>query len=234
MADDGREPLDSHPLRRFSPSRGASWQAVAVLTGIATAFALLVASGVLKLNLTESMPLGLYLLRRTTTVHVGDIVIACLPPAVQRVGIANGYLARAYGLFPGSRCAAGSAPVLKYAVALAGDELEIDEGGLSLNGRRLSARSRALVDRCGRRLAALTNGRYRLGDGDVWLYSPERYSWDSRYFGPVKQTDILGIAMPIWTAKGLHSYESIRSEARVKSMLDRQTRTKMLSQWTKI
>jgi conjugative transfer signal peptidase TraF len=172
-----------------------------VQTGIAIALALLVASSVLKLNLTESMPIRLYLLRRTAAPHVGDIVIACPPPAAQVIGITNGYLARAYGLTPGSGCAAGSAPILKYAIALAGDELEIDGRGLSLNGRRISACPRALLDRRRRRLVSLTNGRYRLRSGDVWLYSPGQYSWDSRYFGPIRQNDVLGTATPVWTAK---------------------------------
>jgi len=180
---------------------GASWQAVAIQTGIATAFALLIASSVLKLNLTESMPIGFYLLRRTTTVHVGDIVIACPPPVAQRLGIANGYLPRAYGLIPDSKCTEGSVPVLKYAIALAGDEIELDGSGLSLNGRLINTRPRALVDRRRRRLVSLTNGRYRLRQGDVWLYSPEQYGWDSRYFGPIRQSDVLGIAKPIWTMK---------------------------------
>jgi conjugative transfer signal peptidase TraF len=157
------------------------------------------ASSVLKLNLTESMPIGLYVIRRMTTVHVGDIVIACPPPAAQRVGIANGYLARASGVIPGSRCGEGSAPVLKYAIALGGDELEISRSGLSLNERLFDPRPKARADSRGRKLVSLPYGRYRLGSDDILLYSPAPCSWDSRYFGPIKKRDLQGIAQPIVT-----------------------------------
>jgi conjugative transfer signal peptidase TraF len=188
----------------------ASLQVVAMLAGIATTLTLSVGSGFFKLNLSESMPLGLYLLRPTTSIHAGDLVIACPPRAAQSVGLANGYLARGHVVIRGYECAAGSAPVLKYAIGVAGDELEIDGRGLSLNGRLLSRRPRALMDRHQRRLDSLANGRYRIQKGDVWLYSPERYSWDSRYFGTIKESDVLGIAKPIWTAQdGFKSQSSL-------------------------
>jgi len=178
-----------------------------VLAGIAIVLLLLAASSTLKLNLTESMPIGLYLLHRTTMIHVGDIVIACPPLAAQRVGMANGYLTRAYGITPGSRCVAGSAPVLKYVIALAGDELVINQSGLALNGQLFDTRLRARIDSHGRRLAALIHGRYRLGKYDIWLYSPAPRGWDSRYFGPIKRSDVLGIAKPIWTPKNVCKFK---------------------------
>jgi conjugative transfer signal peptidase TraF len=160
-------------------------------------------STVIKLNLTESMPLGLYAVHPKAAISRGAIVIACPPPKAQRIGVANGYLAPARGLLPESRCAAGSAPLLKYAIALAGDEIEIDRRGLSLNGRRLDSQTAARKDRNGRTLTALPWGNYRLSKDEVWLYSPARYSWDSRYFGPASLRDVIGTATPIWTNRPL-------------------------------
>ena len=156
-------------------------------------------SGVVKLNLTASMPIGLYLLRPTSATHRGAVVIVCPPPEAQRIGVANGYLAPARGLMPGSRCSSGSAPLLKYAIAFAGDEIEISENGLFLNGRLIDTQTPARLDRRGRKLAPVPFGRYRLTIGQVWLYSPARYSWDSRYFGPARLSDVLGTAAPLWT-----------------------------------
>lgn len=208
-------------IRAFGQHRrfclGASWQAVAVLTGMATAFTLLVASSVLKLNLTESMPIGLYLLRGTTNVHVGDIVVACPPPAAQRIGMVNGYLARAYGVVPGSRCAAGSVPVLKYAIAIAGDIVVINERGLSLNGRLFDSRPQAQTDSRGRSIAALPYGQYHLGKGEIWLYSPARCSWDSSYFGPITTRDLQGTAEPIVTMGFVSSPHTGRASAAIRS-----------------
>jgi conjugative transfer signal peptidase TraF len=146
------------------------------------------------------MPLGLYILQPASAIHRGAIVIACPPPEAQRIGVANGYLAPSRGLVPGSRCSSGSAPLLKYAIAFAGDEIDISKRGLSLNGHLLDGQTPARLDRSGRTLAAVPNGRYRLATGQVWLYSPARYSWDSRYFGPARLGDVLGTAAPLWTS----------------------------------
>lgn len=173
--------------------------AAALLCAIGLLIASFVLSRIVKLNLTASMPIGLYAVRPASAIHRGSIVIACPPPAAQRIGVANGYLAPARGLVPESRCSSGFAPLLKYAIAFAGDEIVISRRGLSLNGRQLDSQSRARVDRSGHLLAAVPIGHYRLGVGEVWLYSPARYSWDSRYFGPARLTDVIGTAAPLWT-----------------------------------
>jgi len=186
--------------KRGSPSRVAQIRLfAAALAAIALLVASFALSRVMKLNLTASMPIGLYALHPAAAIYRGAIVIACPPMAAQRIGVANGYLAPARGSLPQSNCAAGSAPLLKYAIALAGDEIEINAHGLSLNGRLLDSQTLARVDQSGRALAAMRSGRYRLHKDEVWLYSPARYSWDSRYFGPAKLRDVLGTATPIWT-----------------------------------
>jgi conjugative transfer signal peptidase TraF len=175
-----------------------------IITLIVASFAL---SRVVKLNLTASMPIGLYALHQTTAIRRGTIVVACPPPTAQRLGLLKGYLAPARGLLPQSRCAAGSAPLLKYAIAFGGDEIRIDSRGIALNGHLFDSRAVAQIDRSGRALATVPNGIYRIRHDEMWLYSPSRYSWDSRYFGPVKVRDILGTAKPIWTTRALLTFE---------------------------
>jgi conjugative transfer signal peptidase TraF len=169
---------------------------IAAILIVAASFAL---SSVVKLNLTASMPVGVYILHRSTALQRGTIVIACPPADAQRVGVRNGYLAPARGILPASRCDAGSAPLLKYAIALAGDVVELSDRGLEVDGQVVDAHKIARVDRNGRALSSMPDGTYHLDAGDVWLYSPAEYSWDSRYFGPAKLRDVLGTAVPLWT-----------------------------------
>jgi len=170
--------------------------AIAAILIVASSFAL---SSVVKLNLTASMPVGVYIVHTTKALRRGAIVIACPPADAQRVGLRNGYLAPARGILPGSRCDAGSAPLLKYAIALAGDVVELNDRGLEVDGQLVDAHKVARVDRNGRALSSMPDGTYHLAAGDVWLYSPADYSWDSRYFGPAKLRDVLGTAVPLWT-----------------------------------
>jgi type IV secretory pathway protease TraF len=82
-----------------------------------------------------------------------------------------------------------------------------------VDGQLVDAHKIARVDRNGRALTSMPDGTYHLRAGDVWLYSPAAYSWDSRYFGPAKLRDVLGTAVPLWTtdrsadprAPGLHN-----------------------------
>ena len=170
--------------------------AIAAILIFASSFVL---SSFVKLNLTASMPVGVYLVHATKELRRGVIVVACPPADAQRVGVENGYLAPARGVLPASRCDAGSAPLLKYAIALAGDVVKINARGLEVDGQLVDAHKIARVDRNGRALTSMPDGTYRLGAGDVWLYSPAAYSWDSRYFGPAKLRDVVGTAVPLWT-----------------------------------
>src|SRR6266702_3779142 len=95
----------------------------------------------LRLNLTGSLPVGLYVAAGAAPVR-GALVLVCLPPEVAAFARARGYVP---------------------------------------NGGPLA------LDRKGRALPGLANGRYVVGPGELWLlssYSP--WSFDSRYFGAVK------------------------------------------------
>jgi conjugative transfer signal peptidase TraF len=145
----------------------------------------------LRVNTSSSMPRGVYRvvdheLRR------GAIVAVCLPEPVAELGMERHYLG------PGE-CPGGAEPVVKAAVALAGDLVEVTSEGVSVDGTLL-ARSRPLAtDRGGRPLLPFQE-RSILGPGQVWLHSPyETRSWDSRYYGPVGTEDILFVVEPLLT-----------------------------------
>jgi len=152
---------------------------------------------VVKINTTDSMPIGIYLMRPDAIVP-GRIVVACPPEAAARIGLENGYLER-------GSCATGAAPVLKYVVATGGSRVAVMDTGIAVNGRLLENSGARRKDRRGRPIQHLRIGEYRLGDDEVWLYSPAPSSWDSRYFGPVSRKLIIGAASPLFASSNLRA-----------------------------
>ena len=144
-----------------------------------------------RVNLTPSYPLGLWQvepLDRTAT--VGDRVFICLPsgPAVE--------LARERGYLPGGLCPAGAAPLIKTIVAMSGQVIRIDDQ-VVIDGIPLASSRVVWRDGEGRRMAPWTGGP--VPAGEVFLHSDFAASYDSRYFGPVPTTGILGLAQEILT-----------------------------------
>ncbi len=154
----------------------------------------LFATGRLTLNVTASVPVGLYWLDRfdsRTALGNGRLVLTCVPPAAGRVALARHYV-------ESGSCQAGETPFLKYVVAGPGDQVVVSAAGVAVNGERLRISAPLTRDSVGRSLYAEAR-MYRLAAGNFWLYAPEVRSYDSRYFGPVAQVDILAVARPLFT-----------------------------------
>ncbi len=142
-----------------------------------------------RVNTSPSVPVGLYLIRQTSITKEG-LVAACLPKAEAAVGRERGYLRR-------GECPGGASPVVKRVGARSGDHVQVTTDGVFVNGRRLQDPAPA-IDSRGRSLASVATGDYELGAGELWLYSPHSSSWDSRFFGPVSVSAVLGTVRPIW------------------------------------
>jgi conjugative transfer signal peptidase TraF len=142
----------------------------------------------LVLNITPSMPLGLY---RATPLHGdvtrGSIVQACPPESIAKVGIERGYL-------PAGSCMTGAAPILKIVVAAAGDRVDVATNGITINGKKLPSSRRAAFDGRHRKISAIPAGTYVLSPDEVWLWTPYPGSWDSRYFGPISARNLIARA----------------------------------------
>ncbi|MGD0472462.1 MAG: conjugative transfer signal peptidase TraF [Candidatus Velthaea sp.] len=146
----------------------------------------------LRINRTASMPEGLY---RIVAYHAGPIargtvVVVC--PSANVLALA----APRHYLDPGP-CPGNVEPLLKHVAAIAGDEVELSEGAVSVDGAALEQSGRLARDCAGRPLSRIPAGRYRIANGTVWLYAPVARSWDSRYFGPQPASGIVGIAQPV-------------------------------------
>ena len=145
----------------------------------------------LRINLTPSEPLGLWqVVAPDRPAAVGDLVFICPPTGpLSEFGLARGYFLR--GICPG-----GAAPLIKTIAAIAGAKIAVGVNvridGVPLQHSRLSSR-----DGQGRALAPWADGV--VPPGQFFLHSRFRGSYDSRYFGPVPDTGLLGLARPLLT-----------------------------------
>lgn len=146
-----------------------------------------------RLNLSTSMPQGLYLEKSGSEARPGDIVEACLSSSWSCFGRRRGYLGA------GGPCACNARPVVKEVVAAAGDLVSVADQAFQVGSKNFRA-PRYDRDRAGRPLPRLPAGRYEVPPGQVWLYgSTNLRSWDSRYFGPIPSRQVISTVQPIWT-----------------------------------
>lgn len=149
----------------------------------------------LRINMTPSLPLGVY---RTVHTHVqhGTMAFFCLESApFISVSQDRGYLG--WGTCPG-----GLRPLGKVVYGLPGDVVRIaPDGRISVNGQVLPASAARARDRQGRSMPAslLHSGVIPAGKALMLsLYHPG--SFDSRYYGLVSLADLRPV-QPVFTWK---------------------------------
>lgn len=135
-------------------------------------------------NASASAPLGFYRLISADRLDRGDLVLSRLPSAAARLAADRHYLPL-------------SVPVVKRIAGLAGDLVCADSAIVVINDRIVA--ETLLVDRGGRPLPAWRDCR-TLAHGEVFLLMADvPASFDSRYFGPIPSTAIIGRLVPLWT-----------------------------------
>jgi conjugative transfer signal peptidase TraF len=138
-------------------------------------------------NQTDSVPRGWYRIGsfdNAASLHVGSIVLTRLPPDVAAFAGQRGYLPN-------------GVPILKRVGAVAPQSVCIRKQLVHIDGELLAtARTH---DGAHRPLQAWLQCR-PLAKGELFLLSDTNpASFDSRYFGPIAASDVLGIARPLWT-----------------------------------
>lgn len=114
---------------------------------------------------------------------VDSIVLVPLPAEAAALASQRGYLPT-------------RVPLLKRIGAVAPQEVCIVGGIVRIDGVPSAAVLRA--DRLGRRLSSWPQCR-RLEPGELFLLSVTNpASFDSRYFGPVAASTVIGVARPVW------------------------------------
>ncbi|WP_421612194.1 conjugative transfer signal peptidase TraF [Agrobacterium tumefaciens] len=164
------------------------------LTGSAVIISTLAAAaftGGYRLNLTPSEPLGLWRIEKLQRpVAIGDLVFLCPPmTAVFAEARRRGYLR-------GGLCVGGLAPLIKTVAALPGQRVDISDR-VHIDGRSVPASSVSGTDGEGRVLLPDSGGV--VPPHHLFLHSSFTSSYDSRYFGPVPDSGLLGLARPVFT-----------------------------------
>ncbi|WP_026160826.1 conjugative transfer signal peptidase TraF [Sinorhizobium medicae] len=147
--------------------------------------------GGLRINATPSEPLGLWRVAPLEhPIQVGEMVFVC-PPETDAVskGFERGYLRS--GL-----CSGGFGPLIKTVAAVGGQRIEIADN-VTIDGRPIANSSLVSQDGQGRPLRPYAGGT--IPAGFLFLHSPFPGSWDSRYFGPVPGSGVLGLAEQVLT-----------------------------------
>lgn len=135
-------------------------------------------------NATESVPTGLYHIRGTASLHVGERVAIDPPDGLRELIAERGYLP-------------SGVPLLKEVAALRGDTVCRHDLTVTINGeeageaRALDSRARPLPD---------WQGCHNIGADEIFvmnLRAPD--SFDGRYFGPIARAQVIGRASPVWT-----------------------------------
>jgi len=135
-------------------------------------------------NATASTPIGLYMLRPAGGLQTMELV-AIAPPRPIAAFLANGGFLPEGGL------------LLKHVLALAGQTVCRFDRRITIDG--INAGEAKDRDHLNRPLP-VWSGCQTLQPDEVFLMNPAvPESLDSRYFGPLPLTSIVGRAIPLWT-----------------------------------
>ncbi|MDQ0589918.1 S26 family signal peptidase [Variovorax paradoxus] len=138
-------------------------------------------------NPSDSVPRGWYRIARigsAASLQVGSIVLTRLPADVAAFAAQRGYLP-------------GGVPILKRIGALAPQSVCVRGHFVHIDGTMV-ATVRA-HDGAHRPLRAWSQCRL-LAAGELFLLGDTNpASFDSRYFGPIAASAVLGVAQPLWT-----------------------------------
>jgi conjugative transfer signal peptidase TraF len=135
-------------------------------------------------NPSDSVPRGWYRIGPAGSLHANSIVLARLPPQAAAVAAQRGYLP--WGI-----------PLLKRIGAVAPQSVCEREGVVRIDG--VVVATALSQDGKHRPLPSWTRCRI-LAEGELFLLSDTNAaSFDSRYFGPIAPSDVIGSAWPLWT-----------------------------------
>ncbi len=121
----------------------------------------------------------------------GQVVLMCLPDSVAQMAYERDYIAS-------GKCKGGVAPVGKHIIALAGDRVKFNDEGVYVNGHLVPDSAPYAADGAGRELPQMrTSDNVYLADGELVVLNSFAGSFDSRYFGAVPITQVIGTLSPL-------------------------------------
>lgn len=133
-----------------------------------------------RINITKSMPVGIYFLRQARNLHRGQLVAIQLPRHLAALGLNRGYVKLADVL------------LFKRLIAVPKDTIEFKNGEAIVNARFIYKAPQFKADPHGRNMNPIHDSViYTCEKNDYWVLGVGEYSWDSRYFGPLKRDCIV-------------------------------------------
>lgn len=136
------------------------------------------------LNLSPSVPLGLYRVIASVSLNIGDLVIFDPPQGVHPYVYGRRWLPQGW-------------PLIKHVRALPGETYSVEKGSIYINQRYIGPVYDQ--DNEGNRLPQIT-GTHTVKTGMFLPLSTHiTRSFDGRYFGTVELVSIKGKALPVWT-----------------------------------
>lgn len=134
-------------------------------------------------NPSDSVPRGWYSIHAADSPRVGGIVLAWLPADAAALAARRDYLPT-------------GVPLLKRIGAVSPQWVCVDDANVRIDGVLVATLLR--VDGRGRPLPAWRQCRHLL-PGELFLLSNTNpASFDSRYFGPISASSVIGSAQPLW------------------------------------
>lgn len=132
-------------------------------------------------NASDSVPIGLYwVLKREP--EIGEIAVVSPPDWVRLYASSRGYLPSDVWL-------------LKPVFAMSGSIVCRFSSHVFVVGKYVA---RAKIFDSRKRLLPVWKGCRTLKSDEIFVLAKPKNSFDSRYFGPIKRSDVIGIAQLLW------------------------------------
>lgn len=136
------------------------------------------------INISTSIPYGIY--RKVEKYpQKDDYILFCLKGETAKITVRRHYTV-------GGNCPFQSAPIGKKVVASQGDHVKISYSGIEVNGYKVPLTEPSNYDSKKRRMPEFAINRY-LDNGEYIVASSKENSYDSRYFGVIKNDEIKGV-----------------------------------------
>lgn len=165
---------------------------------LATFLLSLIGAGVLfnamgfRINLTESIPIGLYRITSTDTVKNAYVIFCPDDRKSFKLARDRGYID--HGLYCN-----GYGYLMKKVVAIFGDILSVTNEGVFVNQILVPYSKPKLQDGMNRALPQWQVMNYQLQKNEIMtMTSQSEWSFDGRYYGLVHTKQIKGMITPIW------------------------------------
>lgn len=145
-------------------------------------------------NRTPSLPRGFYSSEKVETADVapGQIVLVCPPEETALFALERGYIRR-------GPCASGVSPLGKVVVAMGGDTVVVGQWAVTVNGYEVPFSQPLFEDSIGRPIRPIM-GTTVVPEGHVYVLSNYHgRSFDSRYIGPLRASDVTRTLKPLLT-----------------------------------